>query len=179
MTMQLIVVLVLLCLLPVPNQAPGWEVLGDPKSSPALREVDSLAVKQALDSRYHRHVRWIRGTRSDASPAPDAAGEFAVVNYNLIGHDGELASGLQIWIDRRSRNAIIVPNTMVRAAMLAVVNAGHDLTQQVWVVERIGQEFHFTFSPQWNDRESTDASTFTVVIDAKSGKQRGGLRYQF
>lgn len=72
----------------------------------------------------------------------------------------------------------MVRKSLIREALRAVLKAGNDLTRYSWIVERIGDRYHFTFEPRSiEDPWESEGGAITVMVSVASGRRVGRLMY--
>jgi hypothetical protein len=145
-TMKTIVLLAATLLLPIPPPDVSVEPIGSPRTSPELRVVDQAVRAHGIDERYNRDVTWMRVAPESRKRDPARFPEFAVVDY-LLGSQ-RLRDGVQVWIDRHTGEAAIVPKRFIRSAHRAMLDAGYDPTLYTWYVRSVGEELRFHYRPR-------------------------------
>jgi len=154
--------------------------VGDPKTPPALAAIDQEVRRYGIGKGYRRReVVWTRGVISEESPHKGPSRDFVVVDYVKGDSLGSLEHGVQVWIDRDTGERVVVPKAAIRQAHQAVLRAGHDLTEYTWIVEAVGDSYHFTYSIRPSGPDVyISGGAITVKIDRRTLRPVGKLLYQ-
>lgn len=146
--------------------------VGSASTTAPFNALDPLVQRYGISKRFVRTVHHVDAAVSMiAPPHVKSSGQFAVVNYKLP-RDGVLASGVQVWIDRKSGNWWVVPKSVIRAADRVVVRTGYDMTDYQRVIEKIHNFYYvaYNFETKGEGEGMVADGQFTVKVDVKTGK---------
>lgn len=172
----LLVVGVLSSLRPLRVREQGIPRTRYPAGYPGSTESPTISAdvrRCGVDATYAQEDKTKLGVVSPASRSGRSSRTFRVTDYWRSG-DGRLKSGVQLWVDAKTGERLVIRKSFIRVAHQAVMQLGHDLTEHDWIVESIGSEYHFTYTTRPpNPGELVDDGAFTVRVSAKTGKVLG------
>jgi len=146
-----------------------FQQFGAKESPEALRAIDALVTPFGINDQYRREVRYVAGATSHLlKDVAIPSGRYALVDYQLRRESGKLKSGVQVWINRQTGAALVVPKSAIRAADRVAADSGYDLTEYERIIESTPSQFFVTFSPR-----SVDVADGSFTVKVNRANNRG------